>query len=130
MNEPTSIDPYKRDLDYYETIDKVYWVPVSDILLNDGGIIRWNKPIPCLFVEVRDDNLYILQFDISIEFDIWRYTAWRKVIGVSHEIRVDVLLIQDNKLYTLEGQNVDFNSLGRSTVLIDKEFLGKCGIKD
>jgi hypothetical protein len=75
--------------------------------------------------------MHIIHFDMTIEFDKWRYTGWRKVLGISHDIRVDVLgishdirvdvlLIYDNKLYTLDGAEIEFNSLGRSDIWIDK----------
>ncbi len=125
-----SVDPYKRDLNYYETIDKVFWVPVNDVILPDGEVIKADNPTPCIYAEEKDGKYNILQFDMSIEFDKWRYTAWRKVLGISYGIRVEVFLIYKNKLYTLEGKEIDFNSFGRSDIWIDKKFLGRCDVKD
>ena len=123
------MDPYNRDLNYYKSVDKVYWVPVSDISLSNGRVIKQNTPTPCVYV--HDDNgVYrILQFDLLIEFDNWRYTAWRKVLGQTYNIRVDVLLIDGNELFTLEGKEVLFEDLQRSDIWIDKEYLAKCDIK-
>jgi protein associated with RNAse G/E len=87
------MNPYKRNLDYYENIDKVYWVPVKDICPPDGDIIKANTPTPFIYVESTPDQFKILQFDMDIEFDKWRYTAWSKVLGKSYDIRVEVLLI-------------------------------------
>jgi hypothetical protein len=134
-NRRSRTDPYSRDIEYYETIDKVFWVPVSDIQLESGEIIKGNTPTSCIFVERNEDEeeenkgMSILQFDMSIEFDQWRYTAWRKVLGVMHGIRVDVLLISSHRLFTLDGVEVDFDSLGRSDIWIDKNLLGKIDIK-
>jgi hypothetical protein len=121
-------NPFERDLEYYATIDKVYWVPVDEIETNNGNIPR-DTPIPCIFVEEKDDKMYILQFDMSIENDMWIYTAWRKVIGTMHDVRVNVLLIHNMRLYMLDGTEIMFDDLGRSNVWIDKEYLGKCGFK-
>lgn len=126
------VDPYQRDLTYYETIDKVFWVPVADISLASGQTIQGNTPTPCIFVEKDPETkkMSILQFDMSIETDQWRYTAWRKVLGTMHGIRVDVLLIHSHRLFDLNGTEVEFDSLGRSNVWVDKNLLGKIDIKD
>lgn len=124
-----AIDPFERNLEYYANIDKVYWVPVDEIV-TDNGIIPRDTPIPCIFVEEKDDKMYILQFDMSIENDMWVYTAWRKVIGIVHDVRVNVLLIHDMNLYMLDGTKINFDDLGRSNVWIDKDYLGKCGFKN
>lgn len=125
------VNPYDRDLKYYNNIDKVYWVPYSDIILEIKDVIKGNTKVPCIFVEKKKDgNMDILQFDMSIELDEWRYTAWRKVLDVKNNIRVGVLLIWDDKLFTIEGKAIDFNSLGRSNIWIDKNLLGKIDIKN
>jgi hypothetical protein len=124
-------DPFTRNLQYYEKIDKVFWVPYEDIILENKNVVKGNTSCPCIFVHVdeKTKQMKILQFDMSIEFDEYRYTAWRKVIGITYGIRVDVLLINDSKLFTLEGKEIDFGSLGRSDVWVDKKYLGKCDIK-
>jgi len=54
----------------------------------------------------------------------------RKVIGKVYNIRVEVLLIYDDTLYTLDGREILFDSLKRSKIWIDKQYLGKCDIKE
>jgi len=120
----------KRDLHYYQTIDKVYWVPINDITNQDGQIlIKRDSKVPCIFVEKTPDQDKILKFDYEIEHDEYRYTAWRKVIGITYNIHVGIYLIHDDCLLTLAGDVVNFNSLGRSDVLIDKQYLGMIDIK-
>lgn len=119
----------ERNLEYYKHIDKVFWVPVDDIKLSNGNIIKQNERIPCIFVEKKNDKYFILQFDLSIEFDEWRYTAWRKVIGQIYNIRVEVLLINGNGLFELNGSEIKFEELGHSNVLVDKKYLAKCDLK-
>ena len=115
-----------RDLQYYKNIDKVYWVVAHDI----GNIFKRYEKIPCIFVQhTKDDKYLILKFDYNIEFDMFRYTAWRKVLGQTYGIRVDVLLIKDDKLYTLSGKEKKFSDLGRSEHLIDKQFLAVMDLK-
>ena len=72
----SNINPYERDFEYYKNIDKVFWVPVKDILLPNGNIIKQNTPTPCIYVQDNHDHYSILQFDMSLENDKWRYTAW------------------------------------------------------
>jgi hypothetical protein len=118
-----------KDLNYYKTCDKVVWVPVHDIKCSNGNIIKADTPTPCIYVEDKDNKYYILQLDLSIKDDQFRYTAWRKVIGITYNIRVEVLLINNNQLFKLDGSEVLFNDLGRSTVNVNKEYLGKCDVK-
>lgn len=111
-----------RDLSYYENINKVFWVVASD-----NEHFKQYEKVPCIFVETsitknRKMDRKILQFDNEIEFDEYHYTAWRKVIGKKYGIYVDVLLIKDEKLYTLDCIEVDFDTLGRSNVIVDKNF--------
>ena len=118
-----------RDLKYYQNIDKVYWVVANDI----KNLFKQYQKIPCLFVELSDNddnNVKILDIDHAIEFDEYRYTAWRKVIGIKYGIRTDVYLIKDNQLYTLDGDTVDFDELSRSDIVIDKKYLGIMDIKN
>ena len=118
-----------RDLSYYENINKVFWVVASD---NDH--FKQYEKVPCIFVETIIKNgkkdRKILQFDNEIEFDEYHYTAWRKVIGKKYGIYVDVLLIKDGKLYTLDCVEIDFDTLGRSDVMVDKKFLGIMAINN
>ncbi len=129
MAEITMYDPYLRDLEYYKNIDKVFWVVINDISLSNGEVLKANIPIPCIYTEVSGGKLHILQFDSSIEFDGWRYTAWRKVLGTAYNIRVEVLLIHGDRLYKITGEEVFFDSLGRSDILVSKEYLGKYDLK-
>lgn len=115
----------ERDITYYQNIDKVYWECGYDI----KDLFKHFERVPCLFVEKTEDGAKILDIDHDIEFDEYRYTAWRKVIGVTYGIRTGVYLIKDSKLYTLEGEEVDFNELGRSDVIVDKKYLGIMDIK-
>lgn len=119
-----------RDLSYYENVSKVFWVVASD-----NKNFKQYENVPCIFVEISttkngNKDRKILQFDNEIEFDEYHYTAWRKVIGEKYDIYVDVLLIKDGKLYTLDCMEVDFDTLGRSDVIIDKKFLGIMAINN
>lgn len=118
-----------RDLKYYATIDKVYWV----VNVNSGPF-KANDIVPCIFVEKDQNGKYlILKFDYKLEFDRFRYTAWRKFIGKTYNAYIDVLLIDvkdDNyQLYNLKGNIIDFNSLGRSRILVDADLLAKFDYK-
>lgn len=118
-----------RDLEYYQNIDKVYWECGRDITCDDGTEFKLYQRVPCLFVEKAKDGHKIIDFDHDIETDNYRYTGWRKVIGLEYGIRVGVYLISSNQLYTLEGKLVDFNGLGMSQVLVSKKFLGIMDLK-
>lgn len=111
-----------RDLQYYETINKVHW-----FILNDTPPFKQNEKIPCIYVEKSNDKMKILDFDHDIEYDEFTYTAWRKFLGETYNIRVDVLLIKNNILYTLNGETVDFNTLERSDIVVDKKYLARTG---
>lgn len=115
----------KRDIKYYQNIDKVYWECGYDI----KDLFKHFERVPCLFVESTPEGCKILDIDHQIEFDDYRYTAWRKVLGNSYDIRVEVYLIKNEKLYTLKGEEIDFNKLGRSDIVVDKKFLGIMDIK-
>lgn len=114
-----------RDLDYYASQDKIFWVVNKDI--NDE--IRANDIVPCIFVERRNDKtMGILQLDWDIKLDDYKYTAWRRLIGDIYAIYVDVLLIKNKKLYRLSGEMVDFDQLDRSDVTVDKKYLAKFSV--
>lgn len=116
-----------KDLQYYVNQNKVFWV-LSDDINND---LKRKQIVPCIFVEHTNDEKYlILQFDESIKFDGFKYTAWRKLIGIHYNIWVDVLLISNNILVTLDGKTVDFSELGRSTVVVDKKYLAKFSVNE
>jgi hypothetical protein len=115
----------ERDLNYYQNIDKVYW----ECGCNIKDLFKHFERVPCLFVEKSKEGPKVLDIDHDIEFDEYRYTAWRKVIGISYGIRTGVYLIKDLKLYTLEGEEYDFDKLGRSDIMIDKKYLGIMDIK-
>ena len=84
----------------------------------------------CIFVEeFEDSGRLIIQLDENIKLDEYKYTAWRKFIGESDNIRVDILLIHNDKLYTLKNELVEFESLGRNDVKIDKEYLARFDMK-
>lgn len=117
--------PPVRDLEYYRTQNKVFWVVNRDI--NDQ--IRANQIVPAIFVEISDSEINILQFDLRIKMDNYKYTAWRSLLGQMYGIRVDVLLIAGDYLYDLNGNQVAFSSLGRSDVQVDSRHLAKFGLK-
>ena len=109
-----------KTLEYYQNANKIFWVINKDI----NQYIKANDIVPCLIVEKTSDNKnLIIQLSESIKFDDYQYTVWRKFIGKVYNIRVDVLIIYDNKLYTLDNQIIEFNSLGRSNVIVDKKYL-------
>lgn len=112
----------KRNLEYYENIGKVFWY-----ILNDMYPFKQNEKIPCIYVEKINDNLKIIDFDHDIEFDEFTYTAWRKFLGETYGTRIDVLLIKNGTLYDLNGNVINFNTLGISNILIDKTYLAKTG---
>lgn len=112
----------KRDLHHYENIGKVFWY-----ILNDMPPFKQNERIPCIYVEKQGSEMKILDFDFDIESDEFTYTAWRKFLGKTYNIRVDVLLIKNGMLYTLSGNIIDFKTLGRSQILVDKKYLARTG---
>ncbi len=110
-----------RDLNYYKNQNKIFWVIADDL----GDFKRYDV-IPCLYVEQFDDGTYgIIQLDPTIAHDDYQYTAWRKLIGQEYGFKAEVLLIDGahDKLYTLKGKEVAFDSLSRSLRLIDKSYL-------
>lgn len=114
-----------RDLNYYKNTNKIFWT------LNDtiNEYLIDNQTIPCIFVEKKENIYYILQLDLNIKYDDYKYTGWRRLIGKIYNIYVDVLLIASNdKLYTLDGQIINFYDLKRSNVIVDKKYLGKFDI--
>jgi adenylate cyclase class 2 len=108
-----------KNLAYYALQNKVYWVVNED--LNDK--IKRNDKVPCIYVEKKDNKYKILQFDETIKLDSLKYTAFRKLLGITYNIYVDVLLICDDKLYTLQNEIIDFADLERSNVVVDKKYL-------
>lgn len=113
----------EKDLHYYKNQNKVFWVIAED---HPNGKFKRYDVIPCLFVEQFDDGSYgIIQLDPTIAADCYQYTAWRKLIGQEHGFRAEVLLIDvsSDKLYTLKGEEVSFDSLSRSSRFIDKSYL-------
>lgn len=111
-----------KNLEYYANTNKVYWYINEDI--TQIGVKK-NDIVPCIFVEVIDNKYYILQLDLSIQFDEYKYTGWRKLIGQEYGIRTDILLIKDMNLYNLQGKQINFNDLFCSSKYIDKSFLAK-----
>lgn len=114
-----------KDLEYYKNQNKIFWVIANDLSVETKNFYRYDV-IPCLFVEEFADGTYgIIQLDPSISEDPYQYTAWRKFIGLEHKFRVEVLLIDTDhdKLYTLQGKAVPFESLTRSSRLIYKNYL-------
>lgn len=115
--------PDERDLSYYKNQSKVFWV-----IAEDFPVANWKRydVIPCLFVEQFDDGSYgIIQLDPTIAADDYQYTAWRKLIGQEYDFRAEVLLIDvvRDTLYTLQGNEISFDTLSRSSRLIDKRCL-------
>ena len=113
-----------RDFEYYKNANKIFWIVNDDVNEN----IERNKVVPCIFVEKKDDEYFILQIDPSIKDDKYKYTIWRKFIGKIYNIRVDVLLISDDNLYTLKNEKVNFDDLKRSNIVIDRQYLAKFDI--
>jgi hypothetical protein len=112
----------ERTLDHYENINKVFWY-----ILNDMPPFKQNEKIPCIYVENDNGKLKILDFDNTIENDGFTYTAWRRFLGETYKTRIDVLLIKNSTLYTLDGKIVDFNTLGRSDIWVDQKYLARTG---
>lgn len=124
----------QKDLTYYATQDKVYWVVANDVFDIKGNILfKQYEKIPCIFVQNLNNRYYILQFQENIKQDSFRYTAWRKLLGKIYNARVDVLLIKifskHIKLYTLAGKIVNFEDLGKSNIQISDKYLAKFSIK-
>jgi adenylate cyclase class IV len=114
-----------RDFNYYKSTNKVFWTLNTTI----NSYLFDNQTVPCIFVERVGGKYYILQLDFEITQDKYLYTAWRKIIGKSYDIWVDVLLIaSDDKLYTLDGNVIHFDDLGRSNVVVDKKYLARFDI--
>ncbi len=114
-----------KDFNYYKQQNKVFWVLADDLL----HFKRYDV-IPCIFVEQFEDGRYgIIQLDPTIAADHFQYTAWRKLIGQEHNFRAEVLLIDlaSDKLYNLKGAEVAFDSLTRSSRIIDKSYLAPFG---
>lgn len=70
-----------------------------------------------------------IKFLREMEFEYELVRTFTPFCFAKNNIRVGVLLINDHKLYTLEGKLVNFDPLGRSNVWIDKNLLGKIDIK-
>lgn len=119
----------KRDFNYYKTQNKVFWVIADDLAV--GNFKRYDV-VPCIFVEQFDDAGYgIIQLDYAITNDCYQYTAWRKLLGQTHGFKAEVLLIDTShdKLYTLKGTEVLFDSLSRSSHFIDRSYLAPFSYK-
>ena len=117
-----------RDFNYYKRQNKVFWVIADDL---PACSFKRYDVIPCLFVEQFDNGSYgIIQLDPSITNDCYQYTAWRKLIGQAHGFKAEVLLISisQDKLYTLQGKEVSFDSLSRSSRFIDRSYLAPFAI--
>jgi len=120
------INSRTKTLEYYTNTKKMFWVLADDKKFGDILMPRYSS-IPCIFIEVtKGGEQKILQLDTNLKYDRHSYTAWRKVIGTIYNIRVDVLLIVENKLYALEGDEIDFKTLARSSFIIDKKYLAIC----
>jgi hypothetical protein len=121
-----TLDDPVRDINYYITQGKMFWVVNREIKARNREFLA-NSIVPCIFVEIKDGKYLILQLDMSIKFDDYKYTGWRKLIGEAYGIRVDVLLIDvaNLKLYDLDGNECEFAKLGRSPVVVDKTYLAR-----
>lgn len=106
-------------------IDKLYWVIAHDV----KNLFKRYEKIPCIFVEKTENNFALLRFDKNIDSDSYRYTGWRKVIGIAYGIRVEVLLLKNGNLYDLNGSIVDISSIKRSKHVISKKYLGILDIR-
>lgn len=95
-----------------------------------------NTVLPCIFIEQDPEVSHkkkILQLDrfqrtteggdLSISNDNYKYTMWRRIVGKTYGIQVDVLLIIEDTLYDLDGYEVPFTTLERSSITVDKKFL-------
>lgn len=110
-----------KTFDYYKNTNKVFWYVNKDI----DKYFKANDIVPCIYVENKGDKKLILQFDESIKFDEYKYTVWRKFIGKQYNIHVDVLLICNDMLINLNGDEIKFQDLGRSDAVINKDYLAK-----
>ena len=111
-----------------QLIGKVFWVVGEPFVP-----FKQYQKVPCIFLEkTKTGQLQILQFENRIERDPYEYTAWRKLSGQQHDIRVEVLLIdpQSNNLWRMDTHTIiTFSSLGRSQTKIQSTWLGKMGLK-
>lgn len=125
----SSVEQKDKNLEYYYNSNKIFWVVNKDI--NDK--IKANDIVPCIYVCKKDDKYEILRFDPNINFNNYKYTSWRKFLGSLYNIYVDVFLIYNDsdeglKLISLRGEEIDFNSLTMSDILISEEHLAKFDI--
>ncbi len=117
-----SVPNKQKTLDYYAKADKIYWFVNEDV----NEKIKRNSVVPCIFVErLSGGAMNIVQLEETIKFDNYKYTAWRKLLGETYGVYVDVLLIFDNELYTLDNRKIKFEDLGRSQIQISKDQLAK-----
>lgn len=114
-----------KTLEYYKNTNKVFWIVNKDI----DKYFFANDIVPCIFIEIRNNKMLILQFDENIKFNEYKYTVWRKFIGNKYNIYVDVLLIFQDKLINLKGEEIKFEDLERSNVIINKEYLAKFDVQ-
>lgn len=115
----------QKPLSYYIEQGKLFWTLNEDV----NEHLKRNAVHKCLFVEKNAEGYQLLQLDVSIKCDPYRYTAWRSLIGKTYNIQVDVLLISpEGVLYTLDGEVVKFEDVGRSTVVVDKTYLARFGV--
>lgn len=115
----------KYPLEYYVKQNKIFWVVNKDII-NEKFNIKANDIVPCIFVEKRNNSYYKIQLDLNIKFDDYKYTAWRKFIGDNYNnVYIDVLLINNNRLVTLAGTEINYDDVGISDIYVDEKFLAK-----
>lgn len=134
-----------RLLSYYATQNKVFWVvnkPIrystaAESRVSGESVITAGTEVPCIFVErgMETDatrKYDILQFPLSIRTDNYQYTAWRKLLGTTLGVQVDVLLIVDRppRMITLEGDPVSWEQMRRSNKRVPQRCLAamrRCG---
>lgn len=114
-----------KNLEYYFNSNKVFWVVNKD--LNDH--IKANDIVPCIYVSKVGEDFFILQFDPKIAFNNYKYTSWRKFLGKLYNTYVDVFLIykenESLKLVSLKNEEIDFNQLKMSNIIVSEEHLAK-----
>jgi hypothetical protein len=117
-----------KDLKYYSTTHK-FLVVNKDILDSDDILFKANEIVPCIYVEEKNNEYYILQLDQDIQNDHYKYTMWRKFVGLTYNTKITVFLIKhvENSfiLYDLNGKVIDFNSLQKNGTFVDKTYLAK-----
>lgn len=112
----------EKNVAYFLKDPKMFWVVNKDI----PPYVKANDIVPALFVEEKDGQYKVLQLDLSIKDDGFRYTMWRKMVGQELGFNCQVLLMLDNQtLIDLKGEKVNPASLSRSEIHVHKSYLAR-----